>query len=89
MNSLVQSLPVWDTGCAVEPSATIQSYYKNVLLPNEDISDSLIHRPHRYRSVFVSDLHLGTASCRAGDFVQSLNHLQTEYLFLVGDIFDF
>jgi len=89
MNSLVQSLPVWDTDCAGEQSVTIQSYYKNVLLPNEDISDSLIHRPHRYRSVFVSDLHLGTASCCAGDFVQFLNHLQTEYLFLVGDIFDF
>ena len=89
MNSLVQLSPVWDTGCAVEQSATIQSHYKKVLLPNEDISDSLIHRPHRYRSVFVSDLHLGTMSCCASDFVQFLNHLQTEYLFLVGDIFDF
>jgi UDP-2,3-diacylglucosamine pyrophosphatase LpxH len=89
MNARTQVSPTWDLKGEVEPSATIQSYYKSVLLPSEDVSDSLIHRPHRYRSVFVSDLHLGTASCRAHDFVQFLNHLQTEYLFLVGDIFDF
>lgn len=89
MNALVPPPSAWNLDYATEPAVTIQTQYKNVLLPNEDISDSLVHRPHRYRSVFVSDLHLGTASCRASDLVQFLNHLQTEYLFLVGDIFDF
>ena len=89
MNTLTRTTQVWNTESEVEPTSTIQSYYRNILSPGEDISDTLVHGQHHYRSVFVSDLHLGTMSCRAGDFVQFLNHLQTEYLFLVGDIFDF
>jgi len=42
----------------------------------------------RYRSVFISDLHLGTRGCRTdflGDFLRSI---QCERMFLVGDIID-
>lgn len=71
-----------------EPPISIERYYKRILLEREDTSDRLVHPQHRYRSVFISDLHLGTASSRAADLVQFLNHVTTEYLFLVGDIFD-
>src|SRR5262245_47058844 len=71
-----------------ESRISIDRYYQRVLLEREDISDRLIHPQHNYRSVFISDLHLGTASSRAADLVQFLNHIKTEYLFLVGDIFD-
>ena len=73
---------------AYEPPISIERYYKRILLEREDISDRLIHQQHRYRSVFISDVHLGTASSRAADLVQFLNHVNTEYLFLIGDIFD-
>ena len=44
---------------------------------------------HRhYRSLFVSDLHLGSAGCRAGEFLEFLKHTDSDYLYLVGDIVD-
>ncbi len=78
----------YQTEEAHDPHMNIERYYKQVLLEHEDTSDRLIHHPHRYRSVFISDLHLGTASSRAAELVQFLNHIKTEYLFLVGDVFD-
>jgi len=71
-----------------EPPISIERYYKRILPEREDVSDRLIHQLHCYRSVFISDVHLGTASSRAADLVQFLNHIKTEYLFLIGDIFD-
>ena len=44
--------------------------------------------PLTYKAVFISDVHLGTAACRAGDLLQFLNSIETEKLFLVGDIID-
>ncbi|MFW6343097.1 MAG: UDP-2,3-diacylglucosamine diphosphatase [Halothiobacillaceae bacterium] len=41
-----------------------------------------------YRSVFVSDLHLGTADAQAEYLLDFLDHVECEYLFLNGDIFD-
>jgi UDP-2,3-diacylglucosamine pyrophosphatase LpxH len=73
---------------AEDPPISIERYYKRILPEPEDTSDRLIHPQHRYRSVFISDLHLGTASTRAAELVQFLNHVKTEYLFLVGDVFD-
>jgi UDP-2,3-diacylglucosamine pyrophosphatase LpxH len=42
-----------------------------------------------YRSIFVSDVHLGTRDCRAEYLLDFLDSTQSEYLYLVGDIFDF
>src|SRR6476646_10569231 len=82
------STPLCQIDGADEPPISIERYYKRILLEREDISDRLIHQQQHYRSVFISDLHLGTASSRAADLVQFLNHVKTEYLFLIGDIFD-
>ncbi|HEY6123841.1 MAG TPA: UDP-2,3-diacylglucosamine diphosphatase [Steroidobacteraceae bacterium] len=41
------------------------------------------------RSVFVSDVHLGSRDCRARELLQFLEGVETDYLFLVGDIIDF
>ena len=41
-----------------------------------------------YRSVFISDIHLGTKSCKAKKLLTFLSTLETERLFLVGDIID-
>jgi len=78
----------YQTDGADKPPISIERYYKQIVPEREDTSDRLIHPQHHYRSVFISDLHLGTASSRAVDLVQFLNHVKTEYLFLVGDIFD-
>ncbi|MEK6209210.1 MAG: hypothetical protein AABM64_02380 [Pseudomonadota bacterium] len=43
----------------------------------------------RVRSVFVSDVHLGTRACQAERLLSFLRHYESEYLYLVGDIVDF
>jgi len=41
-----------------------------------------------YRTVFISDLHLGTRGCRADFLADFLRRVSCENLFLVGDIID-
>jgi UDP-2,3-diacylglucosamine pyrophosphatase LpxH len=43
----------------------------------------------RLRSVFVSDVHLGSRDCRAAELLRFLESIEADYLFLVGDIIDF
>jgi len=45
-------------------------------------------RPHRYRSVWISDVHLGTPGCQAEALLDFLKHADCANLFLVGDIID-
>ena len=46
-------------------------------------------RPLRLRSVFISDVHLGSKDCRAKELLEFLGSVETDYLYLVGDIVDF
>jgi UDP-2,3-diacylglucosamine pyrophosphatase LpxH len=41
-----------------------------------------------YRSVFISDVHLGSRGCRARDLKSFLKRIDCEHLYLVGDIID-
>lgn len=41
------------------------------------------------RSIFISDVHLGTRGCQAGRLLDFLREYDSEHLFLVGDIIDF
>ena len=43
----------------------------------------------KVRSVFISDIHLGFKGCQADSLLHFLHSVETEYLFLVGDIVDF
>jgi len=43
----------------------------------------------RFRSIFLSDIHLGTRGCQAGRLLDFLREHEAEHLFLVGDIIDF
>ncbi len=44
--------------------------------------------PATCRTLFVSDIHLGTRGCQAEMFLEFLHHVQAERIYLVGDIFD-
>ena len=44
---------------------------------------------HRVRSIFLSDIHLGTPACQAAALLEFLRAYDSEFLFLVGDIVDF
>jgi UDP-2,3-diacylglucosamine pyrophosphatase LpxH len=41
------------------------------------------------RSIFISDIHLGTRACQAERLTEFLRHYDAENVFLVGDIVDF
>lgn len=45
-------------------------------------------RRHKFRSVWISDIHLGFKGCRADFLLDFLESLECTYLFLVGDIID-
>jgi len=44
--------------------------------------------PLRYRSIWISDVHLGFRGCRADFLLDFLRNTECEYLYLVGDIID-
>lgn len=44
--------------------------------------------PNRYRTIWLSDFHLGTRECKAAFLLNFLRHNESEYLYLVGDIID-
>ena len=44
--------------------------------------------PARYRSVFISDIHLGTRGCQAELLLDFIRHMDCQSLYLVGDIVD-
>lgn len=46
-------------------------------------------KPIKVRSVWISDIHLGFRGCQADALLHFLHSVETEYLFLVGDIVDF
>lgn len=41
-----------------------------------------------YRTIWISDVHLGTAGCKADFLLEFLRHTESDTLFLVGDIID-
>jgi UDP-2,3-diacylglucosamine pyrophosphatase LpxH len=43
----------------------------------------------KVRSIFLSDIHLGTRSCQADQLLDFLREFESEHLFLIGDIVDF
>lgn len=42
-----------------------------------------------YRTLFISDVHLGTKACQAEAFLDFLKHHEADTYYLVGDIVDF
>jgi len=53
-----------------------------------DDDDAPLKRKLRFRSVWISDTHLGTAGCNAELLLDFLKSIQPETLYLVGDIID-
>jgi len=47
-----------------------------------------IHGRTRYRTIWISDIHLGTRGCNAELLIDFLDHTDSETMYLVGDIID-
>jgi|SRR5450631_3235985 len=65
----------------IEPSA------RN-LPPASTGAEPEAHEIQRYRAIFLSDIHLGTAGCKAAHLLDFLRHNESDSLYLVGDIID-
>jgi UDP-2,3-diacylglucosamine pyrophosphatase LpxH len=52
------------------------------------MSDVKRMSPLRYRSIFISDVHLGFRGCQAQFLLDFLQSTQSKHLYLVGDIID-
>ena len=51
--------------------------------PEDDAAATL-----RFRTIFISDVHLGTPGCQAKHLLDFLRHTDSKHLYLVGDIVD-
>ncbi len=50
---------------------------------------NVVDVPRRVRTLWISDIHLGTRACRADDLLAFLRTIDCAVLYLVGDIIDF
>lgn len=46
-------------------------------------------QPLQFRSIWISDTHLGTRTCKAEYLLDFLKHTESKNLYLIGDIIDF
>jgi len=47
-----------------------------------------MNKRHHYRTLWISDIHLGSRGSRAGDLVRFLSVVRCQTLYLVGDVID-
>jgi glycosyltransferase involved in cell wall biosynthesis len=52
------------------------------------IPERVIGERRHYRTVWVSDIHLGTRGCNAALLIDFFDHIDCEIMYLVGDIID-
>lgn len=52
------------------------------------IPEKMIDGRQQYRTIWISDIHLGTRGCNAAMLIDFLDHVDSETLYLVGDIID-
>ena len=52
------------------------------------IPEQVITQRRRYRTIWISDIHLGTRGCNAEMLIDFLDHVDSDTLYLVGDIID-
>ncbi len=52
------------------------------------IPERVVTERRQYRTVWISDVHLGTRGCNAEMLIDFLDHVDSETMYLVGDIID-
>ncbi len=54
--------------------------------PNQP--ERVVTERRRYRTIWISDVHLGTRGCNADMLIDFLDHVDSETMYLVGDMID-
>ena len=52
------------------------------------IPERALTERRKYRTIWISDIHLGTRGCNADMLIDFLDHVDSETMYLVGDIID-
>jgi len=55
---------------------------------NPTIPERAVSTRRQYRTIWISDVHLGTRGCNAEMLIDFLDHVDSETMYLVGDIID-
>lgn len=63
-------------------------YYKYINIETHYLDCVKDEMTQHYRTIWISDIHLGTKGCSAVELLNFLKHTESETLFLVGDIID-
>jgi UDP-2,3-diacylglucosamine pyrophosphatase LpxH len=50
--------------------------------------EAAVTERRRFRTIWISDIHLGTRGCNAAMLIDFLDHVDSEIMYLVGDIID-
>lgn len=75
--------------CGMDTENRLAQAWTHQALTSGTGSDDRPLRPvQHYRTLWISDLHLGTPGCQATALLDFLRHTESDTLFLVGDIVD-
>ena len=61
---------------------------KKIRMLKKESFKNRIDKIFNYKSIWISDLHLGTRGCQSDLLLEFIRHTQSEKLYLVGDIVD-
>ncbi len=68
--------------------AFVNAWARSAAAQERDDDDIVVGHKRRYRTLWISDLHLGTPGCQAEALLGFLKHNECDTLYLVGDIVD-
>jgi UDP-2,3-diacylglucosamine pyrophosphatase LpxH len=74
-------------GQELQESADLAKVQKSISKLDKSVGPSGSPR-RRYRTIWISDVHLGTRGCNDRLLIDFLDHVDSETLYLVGDIID-
>nr|WP_295372968.1 UDP-2,3-diacylglucosamine diphosphatase [uncultured Sphingosinicella sp.] len=74
-------------GQIIQDSADLAKVQKSISKLDKSVGPSGSPR-RRYRTIWISDVHLGTRGCNDRLLIDFLDHVDSETLYLVGDIID-
>ena len=85
MRAAFDAMGTWGNGSL--PRALLENAARDHKLDHDADHD---HAPsaRRVRTIFISDIHLGTAGCQAQALLDFMKSHPSDYLYLVGDIID-
>ena len=88
LNRVTNLLRARPDGYTQPPSGATHWPSTQTACPAPDSPSVSARPPRHYRTLWISDIHLGTPGCQARYLIDFLKHNESDTLYLVGDIID-